>query len=237
MPSTRTCLLTVIATIAAVGAAAAPASAIDARFKAEHFFRVSVTGTQTTTWTSQDAFLAGCLEGERGEGAQVVKFRSGTVPMHAYEGVPQPFFFKKGDRGQIELKLSGTVERRAAFSCADPFPPAAQPDDCGTKTFSGVRVMPRYLYGSNRVVLEQPYGDGAPEFDRCPIFGDEWPYLLKEADGRPVGRDLPAARLFGRRKTALTAEATSVRSAGGSKATTTIRWTVTFKRVRTHRLR
>ncbi len=163
--------LTLLVAAATAAASATPAAAIDARFKAEYLFRVSVEGTQTTTWSSEDAGLSGCFEGERGDGSQVVRFASKPVTMHAYEGVPQPFFFKKGDRGEIELGLRGTVDRRASMTCADPYPREEPAPDCGTKPFSGLKVFPHYLFKRNRVILEQPYGSGVADFDRCPIQG------------------------------------------------------------------
>jgi hypothetical protein len=221
----------------AAGATAPTAGAADARIKAEYDYRVSVKGTQTTTWTSEDAFVAHCLDGERGEGSQTVTFRSKAMPMHAYDGMPQPFFFKPGDRGDLELSLSGTVERRAGVTCAAPgWEPEA--GDCASKPFHNLKVNPRYLYGRNRIVLDQAYGDGVADFEACPILGDEWPLLLEQdSHGTPVGKDLKATRLFGRRRTVLVATATAKRTGAAYTSTTTIRWELTFTRLKKTRIR
>ena len=212
----------------ALACCAPAAGAADKVFKADYLFRVSVEGMQTTTWTSQDAGLTACFDGERGEGTQVVKFSSKPVTMHAYEGVPQPFFFKKGDRGGLELALRGTIDRRSSIACEGVPTPES---DCGTKALTGMKVMPRYLYRRDRVVLDQNHGNRATSFAACPIYGDDWPNLLV------AGRDLPASKLFGRRKTVLRAQETSEHADGASTAATTIRWALTFTRVSKHRLR
>ena len=206
------------------GACAPAAGAADPRIKAEYDYTVSAKGTQTTTWTSEGPGIGGCDVSNPGSGTQVVTFRSKKMRMHTYDGIPQPFFNKPGDRGGLELALRGTVDRRNSVAC--------EASDCGAKPFKGLQVNPRYLYGRNRVVLDQSYTDGLPDFDACLLAGDVWPLMLEEADGKPVGRDLRATDLFRKRRTVLVATGTRKESDFGVSSTTTIRWELTFTRIK-----
>jgi hypothetical protein len=227
----------VVAGATAPGAAAAKMPQITAKYT----YLVSVKGTQKTTWTLDHVGQGTCDADQHGSGSQVVKFRSKTVKMHTFDGLSQPFFFDKSKKGMLELSLSGTVNRQGSVTtgpptsdnCAGGDGTGAIAPDCGTKAFKGLKVSPEYEFKKDRIVLDQGDAAGVADFENCPNGGDPWPYLLKQdTAGKSVGQNLPYDDLFKYGKNILIAKATNKHADGETKYTTTIRWELTFKRIK-----
>src|SRR3712207_5559415 len=103
-----------LATAAAVptaGAAKAP------KITAKYTFLVSVKGTQKTTWTHDHIGQGSCDADQHGAGKQTIKFHSAPKKMHTFDGLSQPYFFRKGGTGgMLSLALKGKVTRNGSIT-------------------------------------------------------------------------------------------------------------------------
>lgn len=199
-------------------------------------FLVELKGVQETTWKTRHAAQFECDVNIDGGGFENVWFKSrGTVLTVSSFG--RTVLMRRG-RAPASLDINATIERQGVVEttsgavCADGDggggpPPLA---DCGTKR-SRLRVDVRYRRG--RVSVEPDLVLPLGPFANCPEGGISWPSLLtRNRSGRLIGQALPMEDLFSHGRNIVVARGSATQADGGSQSTTTIRWSLSFKRIK-----
>jgi hypothetical protein len=225
------------ALIGAVPAAAAPRPRLAT-------FEVVVEGVQTTTWTKHHEREFPCDVGIDGEGRETYRFtarRPSRVTAMWVPGARDPISLFSG-HGAAAVYLRGTVTRQGRLdvtpgeACASgdgTGTAAPEPADCGT--IRGLADIAEVRFDTTRrslLVLDDALTPaGRDPFSNCP-GGGGWPDLLQADDaGRRIGRVLPAADLLAHGQNVVLARGSRTDRSAEGTATTTIRWTASFKRV------
>jgi hypothetical protein len=199
-------------------------------------FVVELKGVQETTWKTRHAAQFECDVNIDGGGFENVWFRSkGTVLKVSSFG--RTVLMRRG-RAPASLDLRAKVERQGVVEttsgavCADGDGDAGPPPlaDCGTKR-SRLRVDVSYRRG--RVSVEPDLVIPRDPFANCPQGGISWPSLLtRSRKGRLIGQALPMADLFDHGRNIVVARGRETQDDGESQSTTTIRWSLSFKRIK-----
>ena len=206
-------------------------------------FKVSVKGAQTTAWSYAYSGGGLCNPGGRGEGTEVVRFASSTPKlMVATRFSPSFVQFGSGEIAGV-LGMRAKVTRRAklvhepvARGCVDPKGPATRPIDCGTKhSVMDLRVSYEGFDRPSGVKLRDAHAAHVDPFENCPVNGVAFPTLLDQTtNGKGIASDWPVREIMDRRvgKTIVIGRGRKVVHDAGSRQETTIRWELTFRRVR-----
>ena len=224
------------------GAQAAPASTVRITD-----YRVTVEGVQTTAWTRNHVRAHRCDWDETGSGTEVVRFATARpMPVRVLTGMGNPVIFTRVARGEAANQLpvraritrTGVLSRGATEACSEGDgtgggPPAAP--DCGRRTSGELAVWPR-SDARGRIGLEAvsspiPF---VPLYRSCPLFGTGWPDLLAHAGprGTPITQVFRVRELLSHGRYILVGSGRRVTDDGDTKATTTIRWSISFTRTR-----
>lgn len=216
----------------AAAPALAPAAPTDMR---SGRFKVQLEGVQRTTWKTSHIAQFECDVTIQGSGAETVAFRSRPVVVDV-DAFGRTTVVRRG-RAEPILDLTATITRQGQVSttgsaiCADGDgggdAPAAP--DCGTRR-SNLSVDLRYA--DELVTIEPNIAAPLDTFANCPQAGTSWPDLLtRDGRGRPIGRRLPVADLFGHGKNIVVGRGREVVEDFDTASTTTIRWELSFTRL------
>jgi hypothetical protein len=211
----------------------------DARFK------VTVKGTQTTTWSADQPAQSRCLGAHTGSGTEKVTFKSKRrVVARAFALGKGPITWIVGS-DQAELPMKGSVTRRGSETFA-PTPPdcavgdgdgtsAPPASDCGTKKIRSLKLLLAYdVLSRNRITLSNG-GQAEPRFEQCPRMGEGWTTILSRDDRkRTAGEELPRSDVFDRRqgKMIVLGHGKVTSNDKGVRSTTRIEWELTLVRRR-----
>lgn len=204
-------------------------------------FTVHVEGVQRTAWEHHHLSEGGCDVSIDGSGSETVRFRSGKLRVRAY-ATPAGVQLS-GLRGEPLLRLSGTVTRQGAelvgpgevCSFGDGTgEPAPVPADCGRRPVRSTAAIGFAVRPSDLVMLVPGVDLPSDPFANCPTGASEqYPQLLAYDDaGRRIGRRLPVRDLFDYGQHVVIARGERTQRGGERFATTSIRWTATFTRLR-----
>ncbi len=205
-------------------------------------FRVTAEGVQKTTWKTDHPGSAGCDGAVTGNGTERVRFTSRPVIVRAttLEGLSAPVLTAPGRFVEPKLGLGGTVSRRGVLNAA----PGGEcggagggsiPRDCGARSFSGVGFPLSYrLLAKPRDQLDFRPAFVDDPFKNCPSGGSSFPTLVRTSEGREMRTELPRRELFDHSlgKIIVIARGRESETAGEHTYLTTIRWVVTFERLR-----
>lgn len=208
-------------------------------------FKVTVKGTQTTTWSANHPSTSRCVSAYTGSGTEKVTFRSKRrVVAKAFALGRGPVLWTAG--GDVaELPMKGTVIRRGSMTFAPTPPDCAVGDgdstgtppasDCGTKKIRSLRLLLAYDYQRHDRITLSNGGQAEPRFEQCPSLGQGWTTILSRDDRkRTAGEELPRRDLFDRRqgKMIVLGRGKVTTNADGVSATTRIEWELTLVRRR-----
>jgi hypothetical protein len=232
-------LIGVLAALAAV-----PATAQAGQIQTERF-SVEVKGVQTTSWAFDAPARGGCDTGGSGQGAEVVRFAT-TKPRTVEALRLSPTYAQFRARGAILGRA--TVVRRGSTS-SGPMNPGCRgtggeeliPPDCGTRrgplrfaiAYEGFGKRPGVTLRNFVAPLSN---DG--RFANCPVNGVAYPTLLeRNTNGSTVASKWPLRELMDGNagKTILIGRGRKVYQDAHSQQETTIRWEITFRRLRAAR--
>jgi hypothetical protein len=230
----------ILPTLALALGVAAPASAATGVRTAE--LTVQLDGVQKTTWEKHHLSEGGCDVPIDGSGSETYRFRSAKLRIRAYwtsAGV-----VLSGPKGEPVLRLNGSLERQGtiavgrgevcSYGDGTGEAPAPVPSDCGTRKLKSTAAI-GFAGKPDDLVIIAP-GLNAPKdpFANCPIGASEqFPNLLAFDDAsRHIGRRLPARDLFRYGQNVVVARGTRATRGGDTTASTSIRWTATFTRVK-----
>lgn len=235
-----------IGALAALAALAVLAPSASAQLKTkEAYFKVTVEGVQTTTWTANHEPAFRCDSRYSGSGSERVTFKSRrAVKLRAFRLGRGPVIWLRG-KGIGVLPAKGSVRRSGTLDHSPPLPECAVGDgdgsgerpkpDCGTKRIPSLplQVMHDPLKPDRITVSRNDHG--GPSFQQCPMMGEGWPTILSKDDRhRTAGEEFPRKDVFDRRqgKVIVLGKGTVRGGSQGTKYTTKIRWELTFTRVR-----
>ena len=204
-------------------------------------FTVQVEGVQRTSWEHHHISEGGCDVPIDGAGSETVRFRSGTLRVTAYRTASG--LQLGGPRGEPVLRLTGTVSRQGRVNVGPGEvcsygdggeAPAPAPPDCGTRPVRSTAAIGFGARPGDLVVLVPGIDLPRDPFAHCPTGASEqYPSLLGYDDAaRRIGRRLPARDLFAYGRHVVVARGSRTQRGGERFATTSIRWTATFTRVR-----
>lgn len=230
-------LLTLSALAATCAAVALPATAgaIDLP-SGKDTWLVSARGIQKTTWSiahTPDGTFE-CDGAQTGSGTETIRFTSKPVKATSFVGGSL-----KGLIGQVTLDAKGTVARQGTLTTGAPANPENCPDgvgggdpapDCGSKRFTHLFLTPSWDPKGRRVQLEQDdVVPLTPSFEHCPVTGVAWPSILD------AGVRFPFRELSESGKHIVIGRAKKAGHDADSDWTTTIRWELALKRVKSER--
>jgi hypothetical protein len=218
---------------AAAHATAAPAE----RYRSARF-RVELVGVQRTRWSVERSSTEGCDLRTSGAGGETVRFRARPTTLSARWIGPTRLLFR--GRALATLDLTAAIARQGSLrsggeECSDGdgggTPPAP---DCGTKKGRMTVDLGWPVRRSDLIAIRPDLDVPFDPFRACPAGGLSWPQLLdsQPGSGRLVGAELPIADLFRHGKNIVIARDRAVTDEAGEKATTTIRWELSFTRLR-----
>lgn len=199
-------------------------------------FLVELKGFQETTWSTQHAAQFECDVNIDGGGFENVWFRSKPTVL-GVSSFGRTVLMRRG-RAPASLDIRATIEREGVVEttsgavCTDGDGGGGAPtlSDCGTKR-SRLRVDVRYRRG--RVSVEPDLVTPLGPFANCPEGGTTWPTLLtRNRKGRLIGQALPIDDLFSHGRNIVVARGSETQDDGESQSTTTIRWSLSFKRLK-----
>lgn len=235
----KTTIAILAAAAAGVALAAAPAHAAFG-YKAATF-KLEVEGVQTNSWSTNHVKQGRCDADMRGQGTEVVRFRSRPAVAHiAVFGGTTPLI-RTGKRFGVPFDLDATITRTGVMTVGEGEPCSAgdgtggeapRAPDCGTKRSTFYADLTYSTRRKDFIRLEQSIVAPLGPFRRCPAAGRSWPTILDSANYREVGQRLPIADLLGRdRKHIVIATARESRASGDTQYTTTIRYTIALTRI------
>ena len=226
-------------------AALAPVAAADAATDYEikkAAFKVTVEGVQRTTWATNHVGSGGCDTSAHGSGKETVRFTSSATKVNAMtmKGLSAPLLSKPGAYTDGVVKLRGTVARQGTMTaepggeCGGGVGGSISPD-CGTKSFKGLKFPLSYrLAAKPKDQLDFRPGFIDDPFKYCPSGGYAFPTLVRTNQGDEMRTELPREELFDKSlgKIIVIARGKETQTSGEDTYTTTIRWVVTFERIR-----
>jgi hypothetical protein len=213
----------------------------------EAWFKVTVEGVQTTTWTADHKPAFRCDSSYRGSGSERVTFKSRRpLVVRAFRLGKGPVSFIN-DGKLAALPTRGNV-KRSGTQTLDPSPPECAVGDgdgdpgdpprpdCGTKAIPSLMLSLQYdALSPDRITLSPDPNPTAPTFTRCPMMGTGWTtFLTSDATRRTAGEKLPRADLFDKRqgKMIVIGRGAISSNAQGIRSTTRIQWDLTLTRLR-----
>jgi hypothetical protein len=227
--------------IVALGLAiAAPAGAATGVRTAE--LTIQLEGVQKTTWEKHHSSEGGCDVPIDGSGSETYRFRSAKLRVRAYwtsSGV-----VLSGLKGEPLLRLSGSVQRHGtivvgpgevcSYGDGTGEAPIPVPPDCGTRRITSTAAIGFAGKPDDLVIIAPGLDAPTDPFANCPIGASEqFPNLLAFDDAsRHIGRRLPARDVFRYGQNLVVARGTRTSRGGDTTASTSIRWTATFTRVK-----
>lgn len=235
---TKTTALAALAATLALAVTAAPA-ATAAPLPSVHtgLFKVELEGVQRTSWSRDWTTTEGCDVTVQGNGSETIRFKAKPATIKG-TWIDDTRVFTRG-RQMASLDLVATIARQGTeqaggeiCSHGDGGPPPPAPD-CGTRR-SGLTVDLDYARrGSDLMTIRTDNDVPLGPFRTCPSGGVSWPSLLDThpGSGHLVGAELPVADLFRYGKNIVIARDRAVEDANGERATTSIRWTLSFTRI------
>jgi hypothetical protein len=207
-------------------------------------FKVKVEGVQTTTWRTDHPGTGGCDGAASGDGTEMVRFASRPVRLQAatMRGLSAPVLTAPSSYDEPELQLRGTVTRQGRLEagpglCGGDGGGSISPD-CGTRAFTGVRLpMAFRLRATPRDQLDLRPGMIDDPFANCPSGGSAFPTLVRTNEGEELRTELPRSELFDASlgRIIVIARGRESETAGEDTYLTTIRWVITFDRIRGRR--
>jgi len=217
--------------------AAAPAAATPLPKVHKGTFKVELEGVQRTSWTTEINSTEGCDLSIKGAGGETIRFRSKPTTVQVTWMGPTRVILR--GRSVASLDLAATIRRHGRVDssgeiCSDGdgggMPEAP---DCGTRRSRRTVELSWPVRRSDLIAIEPDFNAPLGPFRTCPSGGISWPTLLdRRPDGRLVGAELPVADLFRHGKNITIARDKVVENQNGEQSTTTIRWTLSFTRVR-----
>ncbi len=238
--------LTLILATALIGCGAFAASASATKLGGVHqaYFKATVKGTQTTTWSEDHNPQFHCDYDQSGSGTERVKFASTkAVLIRAFQLSTAPPQFIRGT-GLAYLPTRGYVERHGSLTLAPSPPECAVGDgdgsytppasDCGRKKIGSLLLSLQYAPKKRLTLSNGPMPKG-PKFTNCPMNGQGWTTILSRDDRHvTAGESLPPSDLFDRRQGKMIVLGTGKvhSSFGGTVSTTKISWELTLTRVK-----
>jgi hypothetical protein len=228
-------------------AALAPVAAADAATDYEikkAAFKVTVEGVQRTTWaTNHVGSGTGCDGSAHGSGKETVRFTSSATKVNAMTmtGLSTPVLTKPRAYTDPVAKLRGTIARQGTMTaegvgeCGGGVDSGPISPDCGTKSFKGVKFPLSYrLSAKPKDQLDFRPGFIDDPFKNCPSGGYAFPTLVNTNAGEYMRTELPREELFDKSlgKIIVIARGKESQTSGEDTYVTTIRWVVTFERIR-----
>jgi len=228
-------------------AVASPASAtLLSGGNSDAYFKATVKGVQTTTWSEDHKPQFKCDSASQGSGKETVKFASTkAVVLRAFRFNKGPVMWLRG-KGHADLPTKGYVERNGTRTLAPATPECAVGDgdgtytppksDCGRKPIASMPLRVAYdALNKNRITLSNATIPKAPIFQQCPLGGQGWPGILSsDAKKRTAGEALPLKDLYDKRqgKTIVIGRGAVSSSSNGYASSTKITWTLTLTRLK-----
>lgn len=216
--------------------AAAPAAAAPPKVR-KGTYKVELEGVQRTSWTTAFSSTEGCGLSISGAGGETVRFRAKPALLQL-TAIGSTRVLLRGRR-LASLDLVATIRRHGQVDasgeiCSDGDGGGAPPaSDCGTRRSRLTVDVSWPVRRSDLIAIDPILAAPLGPFTTCPTGGISWPSLLdRRPDGRLVGAKLPVADLFRHGKNIVIARDRVVQDTGGEQSTTSIRWTLSFTRVR-----
>lgn len=249
--ATAALLLTVLLTaLSLMGWGSSPARA-EAFVTKQGVFKVKITGVQTNTWSTDKKPRFECDWFAQGSGSERVKFHTpfrrmrisafGSRRADSAIFAPIPVRGKVTRKGTYETQTDHLPEHCLADGGDGPAPPPPAPD-CGTKAIRSGKLVLVALDG--KLTLDRRMTRTSPKdlFRNCDWRGTVWPSLLtRKGNGAKVSTGFSPRWVFNRKFNRKTGEWSKVIMIARGKRTnrdfdgwykTSIRWTVTMKRLR-----
>lgn len=215
-------------------ARAATPPRLEARFSAE------VEGLATTTWTTNRAEPGPCGATWAGHGAERFTFstRRPVSVLAASSGGADPLLTFGPAGRATTLPVEGRVRRQGLLDvtpnpgeCAGgggeiPIEPLV-PVDCGTKRFTG-RFALRYARGAVSLSGQS----ASARYRNCPASGVTFPNVASLRNGRLLAVAWPKREVFdaAQKRVILMGGGRVTSNVGGTRAVSTVKWTVTLDR-------
>ena len=230
----------VLAATALALAVAAPAGAATGVRTAE--LTVQLEGVQKTTWEKHHRSEGGCDVPIDGSGAETYRFRSAKLRVRAY--TTSGGVVLSALNGEPVLRLTGNVQRQGtvvvgrgevcSYGDGSAEAPSPMPSDCGTRKLSSSAAIGFAGRPDDLVIIAPGLDLPRDPFVNCPTGASEqFPNLLAFDDAsRHIGRRLPAHDLFRYGQNLVVGRGTRTTNGGDTTASTSIRWTATFTRVK-----
>ena len=227
---------------------ASPASAAVLKgTNSDAYFKATIKGVQTTTWTEDHKPQFKCDSASQGSGTERIKFASTKpVTLRAFRLLKGPVMWLR-NKDNADIPTKGTVQRNGTRT-RDPVKPECAvgdgdgtytppPSDCGTKAFSSLFLRLSYdALNKNRITLSSADTPKAPRFEQCPDGGTTWPTILSSDDKkRTAGESLPLKDLYDKRQgkmIVLGKGTVKETSSWGVTSTSKISWTLTLTRLK-----
>ena len=239
----KTLLASAVAAAALCAVSAAAAAPASAKPRIADF-AVTVEGVQKNTWVHDHHGGQGlCDPSVTGSGFETYRFRSvKPVKVRAVLAGGDVELTNYPER-VIEIATSGKVTRQGGLTwgkvpeseCPGGGVPSTLPDkDCGTRAVADLLLL-RYLGG--RVMLETNV-DEPPfsVFKNCDWNGKTWMNILgANARGRRITQSLTGRELFDFGKNILIGRGADTGGHDDGSFKTTIRWEVTFRKLKEYR--
>lgn len=209
-------------------------------------FKVTLEGVQRDKWKAFHQGTGGCDATVSQRGSEVLKFHSKPVLIEAtdLEGLSNPVLRKQGRNINLyPFKLRGTVKRNSSITVTDS--PAEcggtggggkVPKDCGTKPVRGLKAGVDYAFGKPAGHIQVTSAASMNDvFRNCGPGTQSFPHLLAtKTDNSKILSELPREELFDKSlgKIIVIGRGKRVQDNGEGIDTASIRWEVTFKRVK-----
>jgi hypothetical protein len=223
--------------VAALGAAPATADALETQR-----FLVSVKGVQTTAWSYEWPGSGPCDPPMKGNGTEVVRFASRKPKVVEATRFSRDYVqFGTGLTAGV-LGAGAKVTRKAVQvdgpspcgGTGGPWEPI--PPDCGTKRGSLDLRLSYEGFAKPRGVKLRNANPVPDMFENCAVNGISFPTLLdKTGNGNDIASDWPVREIMDGRagKTIVIGRGRNVVEDAVSRQETTIRWEVSFRRLKT----
>ena len=214
-------------------------------------FRVNVKGVQLNRWSKDTSPRSECDVWSRGSGFERVRFHTPVRRMRVVafgsKRANTAIFKSLPVRGKVTRKGKlnhGSSESLPEHCFADgggdpPPPPPAR--DCGTKAIRNGKLAPFALNGKLSLDLTRT-NHTSPLFRNCDWVGRVWPSLLtRRQNGSVITTDFSPRWVYNPRfnrrtgawsKVIMIARGTNIVRGFGTWYKTSVRWTITMKRLR-----
>jgi hypothetical protein len=235
-----------LAAVPAGVAEAADAPSADARAAAtpgiqSRAFRVSIKGTQTTTWEQHHAPIGQCDQGSDGVGRETATFRTRRPVRMLLRrfGNANSVLFSARDKSNA-LAATGKVNRTAEILLGDLDPRCEGTGgggfiapDCGARD-ADLKLRLSFV-PSRRDGGIWMQSDFFTLYKNCPLLGPGFPEILtSNTNGKPVTAKIPAKDLFDRSvgKHIVIARGEQTAKDAETDRTTSVRWEITLRAIK-----